>query len=235
MKEDPNLYDVNPLQFINPTTPEVAYILGLLWADGYIGKNNAVNIQAVRTDLDLLYKHFLTTGNWKIYYRTPKNRKEQATIHKGNMMLANFLKENDYTIKSDKSACKILSIIPENLKHYWFRGVVDGDGCFYIRNKKSYQFSLASSYQQDWTYFEDLLKSLNIKYNIQRRIQIRKNLPSTQSSVIRISNKNTIKILGEYIYQNYEIDKIGLHRKYEKFLQIKANCDDQPIYKPFSS
>lgn len=31
-----NLYDVRPEKFISPNTPEVAYILGFLWADGHV-------------------------------------------------------------------------------------------------------------------------------------------------------------------------------------------------------
>jgi hypothetical protein len=131
----------------------------------------------------------------------------------------NFLIENDYDKKSYTSANKILSKIPNEIKHYWFRGLIDGDGCFYHYTPKKgstlRQFVLTSTYEQDWTYFENLCKELEIKYTIKRI----KNIKSA-SSVIRITNKKGIKKLGEYIYQNFKKDSIGLIRKFNKFKLI---------------
>jgi len=103
------------------------------------------------------------------------------------------------------------------LKHYWFRGLIDGDGCFYYYKPKLgstlRQFALASTYEQDWGYFESLCDELQINYKIKRN----KNLKSS-SSYLRITNKDGIIKLGEYIYKNY--DNIGLDRKYKKFKTI---------------
>jgi len=43
-----------------------------------------------------------------------------------------LLVDNDYKLKSYNSADKILSKIPNSLHHYFFRGLIDGDGCFYL-------------------------------------------------------------------------------------------------------
>jgi hypothetical protein len=104
--------------------------------------------------------------------------------------------------------------------------LIDGDGCFYINQKQyTYQFSVASSYKQDWSYLEDLLKNYDIKYSICKRQSINKKTGKmNSSSVLRITNKNDIKKFGEFIYKDYDSDQIGLNRKYKIFEQIKFKC-----------
>lgn len=222
------IYKVNTEQFINIQTPEVAYILGLLWADGYIYHPHRIEIECIKDDLITLLPFFNKTGQWGTYFRHRVNRKEQMSILTSNKTLVNFLTQNDYIAKSEKSADKILSLIPDNLKHYWFRGIIDGDGCFYINEKNNcYQFSLASSYSQDWTYFEILCDKLGIKASIARRKQITRQGKENTSSIIRITDRKSITIFGNYIYNNYKKDSMGLKRKYDKFMIIKEKSDGQ--------
>ena len=218
-----NEYAVNPTQFFNIQTKESAYLLGLIWADGYIysvGYNNQISIEMLRYDLEELKPLFMSTGKWITDYRKRINRKSQMRISTTNKPLVKFLLKNDYKSKSELSASKILECIPDYLKHYWFLGLIDGDGCFYINSKNHcYQFSISSSYNQDWSYVENLLNALGISYNIYRRKQIRYN-KTNKSSVIRVTNKKDIEKLGHYIYKCYPEDNIGLNRKYKKYKSI---------------
>jgi hypothetical protein len=105
--------------------------------------------------------------------------------------------------------------------NYFLRGVIDGDGCFYINKKTNQtQFSLAGSYNQNWNYFTDILNSLNIKYNI-KKSKIKKEGKIHKSSVVRITKRNDIVKLGDFVYVNYEMDKMGLKRKYDKYIITK--------------
>lgn len=217
-------YAVNPNNFLEIKKKEVSYLLGLIWADGYVykGKNqNKIEVSMVSEDLEKIKDIFYDTGKWISYYRyRGNNRKPIMCISTTNKILCSFLIENDYVSKGTSSADKIISKIPSDLKHYWFRGIVDGDGCFYINKKnKCYQFSIASSFEQDWTFVENIFKELNINYSIKRRTQLRNN-KINKSSVIRITNKNDIIKFGNYIYNGYSQDKMGLNRKYEKYLEI---------------
>ncbi len=208
----------NSYNFKNIQTPEAAYILGLLWADGSIGNDGKIVIGMVSEDLDSLIDIFLKTGNWKVRNYIPKqnNKKPVTIISCANVEFSRYLEKYDYIAKTNASADKILSIIPNNLRRYWFRGLIDGDGCF----SKS-AFSCYSSYNQDWKYFISLCESLGVKYSIDKRNRISKeNGRIHQSSNIRISNKNDILKLGNYIYSDYLIDGIGLSRKYNKYLEI---------------
>jgi hypothetical protein len=202
-------FAVNPNFFIVPNNPEVCYILGLLWGDGYIYKDS-IQLGCVRPDIDVFYKTFLKTGNWKIHFQKSDKYREKGTINTNNKIISQFLKDNDYKDKSIKSADKILSSIHNNLQYYFFRGLTDADGSFYFNKRR--QFTLYGSYKQDWTFVEKLYKKLNIKYKVSRIITSKGN-----SSMIRICSKKSILDFGRYIYQNREYDNIGLDRKYMKW------------------
>ncbi len=219
--QDPASYRVNPNQFMDVKTPEAAYLLGLLWADGYVLPPHRIEIQANRDDLNEVLHIFLQTGAWCVMERTPKGRKPQLTIVTSNRLLVDHLVSHGYVAKSTRSACSILSTIPNRLKHYWWRGLIDGDGCFYL-NRERYltQFSIASSHAQDWTYIESLEQQLGIKMVVKRRFQ-RQNGRLNGNSIARIVNRQDIVKLGEYIYQGYKSDGIGLKRKWDKFDEIK--------------
>lgn len=195
--------------------------MGLLWGDGYILNNgiggvNRVYISLVKNDMDELEKHFVKYGKWTILERKRPNRKVSKSIEINNRPLVEYLVEKGYDNKSFESQNKILNTIPDKLKVYFFRGLSDADGCFYVnKENKIYQYSIASTYEQDWTSVENLFKSIDINYKIKRR----EYKSGSRGSVIQVcGRKNLIKI-GEYLY-NYEFDNIGLSRKYEKYKQL---------------
>ncbi len=234
-------YKVEPTQFINVQTPQIAYLLGLLWADGYVKviyrksqRTPAYKIETtmVSEDLDTLIPLFNSVGKWCIYHRTRKKRKPQTTILTNNQPLVEYLQQNDYGVKSIESACKILSKIPTELHKYWFRGVSDGDGCFYVNEKnRQCQFSITSEYEQKWNYFESLLNKLNIKYGIQRLIRKKKNKKKpTKHSSLRITSKIGVVGFGNYIYNGYTEDGIGLKRKYDKYIKAKELFQTSRLY-----
>ena len=199
-------------------TKEVAYMLGLLWADGYIEKGKykyAINIECLSEDMIHFSKNLDKTGNWKYYYRTRKNRHPITKAHISNKILNYFLVENDFINKSYVSPKKILSIIQKELHSYFLLGVIDGDGCFYFNKKHGLrQFTLTGSLNQDWSSFEEIFKELNVVYKI-----IRTPNSKTGSSQIRVLNKENIKKIGDYIYHNLN-NNIGLPRKFEKYKLI---------------
>ncbi len=219
-------FSVDPAQFYSTNTPEVAYILGLLWADGYVlhkSKNgrlrNRVSIANQIEDFDVFIKILNKVGRWSVTYRKLKNRKEQGSATISNRPLVEFLMNNDYISKSTASACKILSTIPEHLKHYWFRGLFDGDGCIYFNPSGLHiKMSIASSYNQDWKYVENLF---NNKF-LDKSFRIKRTLKSDGSgySKIEVTKRSTILKFLDYIYTNYRSDRIGLPRKYEKYLKV---------------
>lgn len=217
--------NVNPETFSLAQTKELCYLLGLMWADGFLNKaksgySHQVGFTMVNEDLDTIRQSIDVTGKWSYYERKQpiSSWKNSTNVLTNNKRIYDFLIGNDYDKKSTVSADKILNYIPEDLKSYWFRGLIDGDGCFYYYKPEEgstlRQFALASTYEQDWSYMEQLCELLEIKFKIKRV----KNKNST-SSILRITNKPGIKKLGEFIYDGFPQDNLGLNRKYEKYLQ----------------
>lgn len=212
---------VNIEHFSSIKTPQAAYILGLLWADGYINPPYVTSIECVSNDVDVFQKIFSVTGEWTRYERRRDKRKPQSRLHTSNKEFVDFLIKHGYSSKSSNSACSIISTIPENILQYWFRGLIDGDGCFYMSaDKTNRQFCITSSYEQDWKYMEDVFKKFSVRYKIKKQISKLGN----KFSQMRVTSPFDIKSFGEWIYQNYENDKIGLPRKYEKWKLISESC-----------
>lgn len=218
--------NINPDLFYDISNKEISYLLGLIWADGFLnpsknGKNYNLGFTMVKEDIDVIKPILDSIGKWNYYERKQPviTWKPSINVITNNKRIFNYLIENDYGKKSYVSADKILSKIPDDLKRYFFRGLIDGDGCFYYykpeKGSTLRQFALSSTYEQDWSYFEKLCLILGIKYKIKRTTNNK-----SSSSVIRITNKDGINKLGEYIYQNFTFDKIGLKRKFDSYTKI---------------
>lgn len=209
-KEDSE-YGVHPDTFRKVELPETAYLLGLIWADGYVYNNDEKN--AHKIVIENLYGDALIfrdiaskTGEWKFYERNRKNMRKQARIVAFNRPLVKYLVDHDYLVKSAASADKILNTIPDELKHYFFLGLVDGDGCIC---KKSYMIGIYSSMEQNWGFMESICKKLDISYRISKRQSDNGN-----SSSFIIGRKSDFFKFGRYIFQDKDKNGIGLDRKY---------------------
>lgn len=223
-------YKVNPNQFLKIKTPEVAYLLGLIWADGHIvfSNNNAatpiIKHNAIEEDNKCFLPIFKSTGDWNTF--TTKNEKaigdkSISTNWTSNRIIGEFLIEHDYKQK-DVSPNKILNKIPDNLKHYFFRGFFDGDGSISVgfsKNGSIYKsLSFSASKSQDWVFIADLLDELEINYKT-RKLEDELG----ESSQIYFFNKYDIIKFFDYINKTNDYNILGLKRKYDKFVFLKQN------------
>ena len=210
---------INIEDFYNIEKKEISYLLGLIWADGHVAKaNNMVNIECISDDM-LSFKETLDkVGRWSYHHRKRidkrTNTRPVTNAYICDSLLHEFLKENDYLEKSKKSPDKITSKIPDKLLSYFLLGMIDGDGCFYYKENLASQFVLAGTVNQNWSFFEKKFKELSTNYKI---------VITNSSSVIRITNKNDIRKIGNFVYSTIDDDNIGLRRKYEKYKQIVSS------------
>jgi hypothetical protein len=214
---------VNTEQFLNVKTPEIAYILGFIWADGCIINNDsrkayAIQIANIMEDSLEIYETFKKTGDWNFHEKKEKNKNlnKQGVISTFNKKLVQYLTENDYKSKSFSSPDKILLTIPDNLNQYFFLGLIDGDGHISEKGK----LEVSSGYDQNWNFLIKLCEKLKIKYKISRRENKKKQY---KFSSFNISKTTNIVKFCEYIYQDYEAKKIGLERKYNNFVNLKKH------------
>lgn len=226
IKERKNKRKVNYLLFKENFTKESVYILGLLWADGHIREEKKLTtINCSETDISDIEDVFLKTGHWlisKTIKKTSNNKevKNQKRISTTTWGLFEILKENDYTIKSYSSPNKILNSIPKDLKKYWFRGYLDGDGCIKLGKKYGVEVVFAGSYEQNWNFMVDLCNELNISFSIDKRI-----VEKGKYSHFRINKKNDVKKICDYVY--FEYDNIGFSRKFKKYLEVITYIKDK--------
>jgi len=216
--------------FITNFTPESSYILGLLWADGYVSAStNEIRISALKTDVEIYLPTFQKTGRWLDYWSDltypTRNNKPQGTLVCSSLKLKEFLAEHSYK-PHNVSTTNIVSLIPKSLQHYWYRGYIDGDGCWTygqtsrilpsgnINRFTNRKFTITGPLHQDWTFFTHLLESLNVNYKINRYNKTNK------YSHLTVTGKENYLKLGNYTYQGYPDDQIGLPRKYQKYQEI---------------
>lgn len=221
LKGDMMQSSFNVTQFTTDINKYSAYLLGFIWADGYLSSStlrnnkNKICVEITTEDFSQIENIVDNTGHWTKASRLRLNRKPQSMFMISNSILWKFLMEHNYGPHTHTSADSILNHIPINYRHYWWQGYFDGDGCIYTNTKHYlYHLSFCSSYHQDWSFVIDLFKTLNINnYEIRQRIQ-----GKNQHSVIRTTNKYEIEKFYKYIYPNgYEF---GLRRKYDKFLRL---------------
>lgn len=200
--------------FLNCEEPEIAYIFGFLWGDGYIQNLHGYNVRTKieKSDGEELLKIFSKFGDWNVNFYQPKgiNDKEQMIIHTNNKDLFNLFVSLDFEDKMLKSPQKLLNFIPKNLHKYFFRGLSDADGCIYFssKNPSDSYFSISSNYDQDWSFIMDY-------FNFGKVVKQRNHLGGTSRFVVK-NKKYLLKILN-FIYS----DKLfGLNRKYNKYLEI---------------
>lgn len=212
----PELCNINASELIKMSCKESCYVLGLLWADGYlINKGNnkyKVLIEMKEEDLLTILPIFEIFGKWNKSRRVRQNRKPQLTLSTSNKELYLFLENYGYCQKKTGSA-NILKSIRQDLQAYWIRGFFDGDGCCYINRSLSlYQCSFAGHYEQDWSFLQPLQSAIGL--SIVRRIQNDK----SRGSVARFQGKEKLRLFAELIYPNFVFD-FGLQRKFNKLSQ----------------
>lgn len=201
--------------FFPVDTPEKAYSLGLLWADGYLIESSGyyrIGIETVEADMVDFEPILRKLGYWAGFCRQRPNRQPQKSLSCYGVKLFKYLTSLGYKSKSGASAYRILKEIPLNLQHYWFRGLFDGDGCLYV-GAQCVQLSISSSFSQDWSFLTKLLKKLDVAHTLVRRGY---NKNSHRYSLVRSSRKEHIKKFLSYIYQG---EQFGLQRKRNKAYQ----------------
>ena len=211
-------YNVKINKFIN-LDYRSAYVLGYLWADGYLVKNK-VDLCILESDGNELINIFNTTGSWTIYHRYRKNRQPQIGFCTKNIPLGNLLNEYGFNDKSYIEPNFITNYSKDIQRLFWL-GFFDGDGCLYSNwNNHCTQLTFAGTYEYEWALLSSFLDSINITYTIRKQVSDNGN----KASYLRITNRSYITQLLDYLYRDHEL---GLSRKRNKYLELKTNIGSQ--------
>lgn len=208
--------------------PFAIYFLGYFWADGSITseKKHRIKFKIVTSDYDAAIKPHLNRiggDSWnQKEYRDARNPHWSPTfvLDTTHRELWKFLNDYDYRIKSGASADKILAAIPPELRHYWWRGFLDGDGSVATYGRITFNSGL----NQDWAFADQLGRELDINFTLERSDR-----GSRGGSKMSVGNFVYVKKLVNYLYQG---EKFGLERKRKRCFDYVAKAS---TLKPSSS
>jgi hypothetical protein len=201
-----------PSVFKEVNTKEAAYVLGLWWADGWVTYENSysIDIKLISKDFSNIEWVFFKLGKFKKYtIKKTGNHQKTTTLRLSGKELVDYLITLNYHTKNE-SAIKVINTIPNKLRRYWWRGYIDGDG--HINPSHPYKLGFSGPHNQDWSFLPN-------EYNFRKRVVIGKN----SFSNVNLIRKEEIFKFASFIWKDYDIDKIGLKRKYDKFLCLKKS------------
>jgi len=205
---------------LDTTNKYSCYMLGYLWADGSVFKNNhnkVTSIMISKEDYLDIKEIFDVFGDWYTKdmskYKKKEHHKDLMLIKTTNPRIFNFLEKHDFCIKSHVSPEKILSKI--NNHHYFWRGFLDGDGYIkHIKDSNSYGVIFSSTFNYDWSSLETYCEKNSLNYNKYKYTQ-----KSGKNSLFCIQRKKDMLDFLNLIYQDF----FGLERKYLTYLNFRAN------------
>lgn len=210
------------IQFKKVTDPRIAYLLGFLWADGHVPiKGNVIMLLIGEADGETLKELICSTAkSWhgRAFDGYGKSiGKRYIDYQMSSYDLKQYLIGLDYHVKSRDIPMKVLATIPDHLKHYWWRGYFDGDGCFHFgKADKRGMILISAPAGQDWSFVVELLTELGADHKIRNRSG-----SGGSSSCLCLQSETAIRAFCDYIYSG---EQMGLHRKrvkYEQYLEHK--------------
>lgn len=228
LKNNPTVYkrkytlDENFFKCIN--TPEKAYILGFVCADGHISHDRLIITLATK-DVDILHKiKFFMNSSAPIKnvikvnpYLKSKNKIVFQSILQLNSRelvkpLFNMGLTSDKTYTLDRG---VLKVIPKFLMRDFLRGYFDGDGNILWRKRYSsgVKYNINICGNQDF-----LLGSFNTFFPSKNKLY--KDLYSKQCYIWKLSSKDNVYRFLKYLYHN---SSIFLLRKYKIYLIARGH------------
>lgn len=205
------VHHFNDSYFKSIDSPDKAYFLGLLYADGNVYlRRKRVQIALAEEDSYILTEFAKTLGhNGKLYI----DREFHKLIFDSEEMCNDLIKLGCTPRKSLSLEFPNSEQVPDHLLSHFIRGFFDGDGSIYFRGKnpqaKSVSFVSTKSFLMK-------LKEVLLKEGIQSSdFLIRyKNKPDS-SGEIRFGDKRSVQTFYRFAYDNCE--NLFLKRKKEKF------------------
>ena len=231
-------YSANFNYFDEINTPNQAYWLGFIWADGYIGKrireqkngNKKIeyNLKLSLMEEDSFHvQKFLNdiNSNYLVnFYKTKGFSGEvnlEARAFITNQHMCGFLYEELGIVPRRTDATNLISHVPVALHKYFILGLFDADGSFSAYQNDKYGEKLNISFggsENVLRFIENHLKDNHIttsKEEHHKLHQRHKNADSEWRTLNYSGKRQGMNILN-YLYDS----PIYLDRKYQKFLDI---------------
>ncbi|MFA7252285.1 MAG: LAGLIDADG family homing endonuclease [Candidatus Paceibacterota bacterium] len=217
-------------KFFNIWKPEMAYILGYLYADGCLSdckdiRAKYISITSIDKDRIYLFKRLMGSKH-KIVILPPitSARKIRYILRIGSHKLFNRL--NKLGLYPNKTFTMIFPKIPKPVIHHFIRGYFDGDGCIYLEKSQDkngrlmYKRLLVAITSGSKDFLNGLGKVLTKVTDTKFRIY-----KSHRSYQLRYGTNDTVKLF-EFMYNNVQ-GRLFTRRKYNKFKEYLSVRPDR--------
>lgn len=215
-------FPINEDLFEKMEDKESWYFLGLLFADGNIYKDKIHNCTSISIKLKESDKAILEKFSEKIYQnkkdlyfdksKNPNHSNNYCVSFTSNVVANRLI--NLGMIPKKSLVLKFPIIEDDEFFRYFLRGYSDGDGCIYVPINSGRPYASFLGTLDFCNGVQNRLFSiLNIKGTIIKKVNVFK---------FNFQNRNHVLIYLNWLYKDFENDgRLGLERKYNKYLQIK--------------
>ena len=206
-------YTIDEHYFDEIDTPNKAYILGILYADGTNDEYGHIALSLQERDIDILQKIQKEIGsneplNYREFSRVNEDWNNQWRMFINNKHISNALSKYG-VIKNKTFMVKYPMWLDDSLHSHFIRGMIDGDGSI-----SQHYISLAGTYDICYTTGEILKNKCDIHY----AIYANKNIYTLM--VHRKEDK--VKVLS-FLYKDADL---FLDRKYNSYIQFMNNINN---------
>lgn len=221
--------DISYFNEIN--TPEKAYWLGFIWADGNISKSserssgmNRLRLSQKWTEKQHLekFKQAINTDyDIKPVYHA--NNKTVAQLDINCRPLCQALCSLGYSTKDKRTD---LPQINSNLIPHFIRGYFDGDGCLSLYTQKIKKWTVNKqefSITGNKIFISNIKKILTVNAHVTPGVELKFYKKSPDSASVRYGKISDIIKLHEYLYNNADVYLETKHQKFIEFLSRYAS------------
>lgn len=221
-------YDICETYFDSIDTPNKAYILGFLYADGcHVTNKDTVTLALQEGDRKILedIKQEIQT-NKPLQYVQPKtselcNSKGQYKLSITNKHMAQAL-EQAGLVPRKSLVLTFPTWLDKELYSHFIRGYLDGDGCIYLNTSTlRCRVSFISAYNFCNTVTEILMDVLGIKSHLRHT----RNASDTCYTV-EINKTTDIYKFLDWIYDGADLYLERKYQKYQQFLKMFNNINN---------
>ena len=207
------IYSIDESYFENIDTPNKAYILGLLYADGMNKEETGlIKIELQERDSHIIYhinEELKSNYPIKKHELSKKNPNHQDTycLQFVNRKISKDLANLGVTARKSLTIT-FPNCVPDKYIRDFIRGYVDGDG--HIRTKEKHFITICSTPEFCQSLGELLKSKLGIDYKIH-------NTRNDRTQVLHVFKIKQVKKLFEYLYSD---SQLYIERKHDAYLYI---------------
>ena len=195
----------NECYFDNIDTPNKAYLLGFLYADGCINKNNVISFTVHKNDkeiLEMYVSELKATNQIACVKNKPHVRLDFCSKHMCDTLI-------NLGCGRNKTNSLEFPTISEIYKYDFIRGFMDGDGCISVKNQGYHKYISLS-----FTGTDNMMNTLKTMFEVDNPVTFYRNAYALHIG----KTKDVVRILNN-IYNNAELYMTRKFNKYQEYCE----------------